>query len=46
MKSKTNQIIEYLVFLLLGMLIAFTINNKKNIDNSMIENKYLIKECG
>ena len=29
MKNKYSQIIEYLIFLLLGMLIAFIICNKK-----------------
>lgn len=55
MKSKTNQIIEYLIFLLLGILIGITINYKRipeDVDNNgkvnskdlWLVKKYLIKE--
>lgn len=55
MKNKLNQIIEYLIFLLLGILIGITINHKRipeDVDNNgkvdsrdlLIVKKYLIKE--
>jgi hypothetical protein len=55
MKNKLNQIIEYLIFLLLGILMGITINHKRipeDVDNNgkvdsrdlLIVKKYLIKE--
>jgi uncharacterized protein YneF (UPF0154 family) len=55
MKSRFDQIIEYLIFLLLGILIGITINHKRipeDVDNNgkvnskdlWLVKKYLIKE--
>lgn len=55
MKNRLDQIIEYLIFLLLGILIGITINHKRipeDVDNNgkvdsrdlLIVKKYLIKE--
>lgn len=55
MKSRLDQIIEYLIFLLLGMLIGITISHKRipeDVDNNgkvnskdlWLVKKYLIKE--
>lgn len=55
MKSRLNQIIEYLIFLLLGILMGITINHKRipeDVDNNgkvnskdlWLVKKYLIRE--